>query len=138
MAEKFQLQIVTPERVVFEGEVEEVYAPGWEGEFGVLKGHEPYIFLLKIGEMRIRQNRQWIYAAISGGLCEVDYDSMQVLAETCELSYEIDVERAQRARARAEEKLKQLDPIKDEKEFIEAQTALQRALIRLQVASKGH
>jgi len=91
---------------------------------------------LKIGEMRIRQNRQWIYAAISGGLCEVDYDSMQVLAETCELSYEIDVERAQRARARAEEKLKQLDPIKDEKEFIEAQTALQRALIRLQVASK--
>ncbi len=136
--EKFRLEIITPERIVFQGEVEEVYAPGWEGEFGVLRGHEPYLIILKIGEMRFRQGDTWQYAAISGGFCEIDYDSMRILAEACELSFEIDVERAKRAKKRAEEKLKKLDPLKEEWEFIEAQTALQRALIRLQVAQKAH
>jgi len=137
MADKFQLQVITPERVVFKGEVNEVYAPGFLGEFGVLAGHKPYLVLLKIGRLKIRQADQWIYAALNSGFCEVDYDSMRILAETCEISDEIDIDRAQKAKSRAEENLKKLDPVKDEQAFISAQSALQRALTRLEIAAKG-
>jgi len=136
MADKFQLQLITPERVVFKGEVSEVYAPGFLGEFGVLPGHKPYLVSLKIGRLKIRQDQHWLSAALNGGFCEVDYDSMRILAETCELSNEIDVERAQRARSRAEENLKKLDPVKDEQEFQAARAALQRALTRLEIADQ--
>lgn len=136
MADKFSLNIITPERVVFQGEVEAVYAPGYKGEFGVLAGHKPYLVMLKVGELKIRQGDKWLYSAISAGFAEVDYKSMKILAETCELCAEIDVARAERAKARAEENLKKLDPIKDEQAFVETQFALYRALNRLQVAKK--
>lgn len=136
MPDKFSLSIITPERVVFQGEVEAVYAPGYKGEFGVLAGHKPYLVILKIGELKIRQGDKWLYSAISGGFAEVDYRSMKILAETCEICTEIDIARAEKAKARAEENLKKLDPIKDEQRFLEAQLALYRALNRLQVAKK--
>ncbi len=137
MADKFNLQVITPDRVVFKGEVNEVYAPGFLGEFGVLAGHTPYLVLLKTGRLKIRRDAQWTYAALNGGFCEVDYDSMRILAETCEVSNEIDPDRAQKAKARAEESLKKLDPVKDAQEFKAAGAALQRALIRLEVADKS-
>jgi len=136
MADKFQLQVITPERVVFKGEVNEVYAPGFLGEFGVRPGHKPYLVLLEIGPLKIRKDNQWILAALNSGFAEVDYDSMRILAETCEMCDEIDKERAQRAKARAEENLKKLDPIKDEQEFQASRAALARALNRLEVAGK--
>jgi len=136
VADKFSLNIITPERVVFQGEVEAVYAPGYKGEFGVLAGHKPYLVMLKVGQLKILKDNKWLYSAISGGFAEVDYSSMKILAETCELSSEIDIARAERAKTRAEEKLKKLNPIKDEQAFLEAQLALYRALNRLQVAKK--
>lgn len=136
MSEKFSLQIISPERVVFEGEVEAVYAPGKEGEFGVLPGHAPYLVQLKIGELRILKDNKWTCAAISGGFSEVEYKSMKILAEAAELSHEIDVERAKAAKQRAEQKL-QKNLKADDDEFILAQAALERALNRLKVAEKS-
>lgn len=136
MAGKFSFQVISPERVVFEGDVEEVYAPGWEGEFGVLPGHAPYLVLLKVGEIRFRQDGKWTHAAISAGFCEVDYSSMKILAEACELSNEIDKERARLAKERAEQALK-IEVKKEEASFLAHQTALERAINRLRVAEKG-
>lgn len=136
MAEKFALQIISPERVVFEGEVDAVYAPGAEGEFGVLPGHAPYLVQLKVGELRILQNNKWTYAAVSGGFSEVEYKSMKILAEAAELSHEIDIDRAKAAKQRAEEKLKKEKKTEDD-EFSLAQAALQRALNRLKVAERN-
>jgi F-type H+-transporting ATPase subunit epsilon len=136
VAVKFSFSVISPERVVFQGDVEAVYAPGWEGEFGVLPGHAPYLVLLRVGEIRFQQDGKWTHAAISAGLCEVDYTSMKILAETCELSNEIDKERARLAKERAEQALK-TEAQKEEESFQSSQAALERALNRLRVAEKG-
>jgi len=136
VANKFSLRVISPERVIFEGDVEAVYAPAIEGEFGVLAGHAPYLAQLKIGGVRILQDNKWLYAAISGGFSEVDYNSMKILAEAAELSQEIDVERATRARRRAEEALKARDQL-EEQEIALTMAALERALNRLRIAEKS-
>jgi len=137
MADKFKLQVIAPEHIVFEGEVNEVYAPGFHGEFGVRPGHAPYLVALKIGRLKVRADAKWTYAALSNGFAEVDYDSMRILAEACELSSDIDRERATRARARAEESLKKLDRQKEAERFAAAEAALKRALNRLSVSEKS-
>ncbi len=136
MAETFMLEVVTPERRLISEQVDAVYAPGAEGELGVLPGHAPLLSLLKIGELRYSREGGDRRVAISGGFTEVDQKGMKVLAETAEFAEEIDVERAERARARAEDLLKKLDSAENEDEFATAELALKRALIRLQVAGK--
>jgi F-type H+-transporting ATPase subunit epsilon len=135
MAGKFSFQVISPERVVFSGDVEEVYAQGFLGEFGVLPGHAPYLSLLKTGELRFKQDGKWTHAAVSSGFCEVDYTSMKILAETCELSSEIDKERARRAKERAEQALKS-EARKEENSFGSAEASLERAVTRLKVAER--
>ena len=137
MADKFKLQVIAPENIVFEGEVHEVYAPGFLGEFGIRPGHAPYLVALKIGRLKVRVDAKWTFAALNNGFAEVDYDSMRILAETCELQSDIDVERARRAKARAEESLKKLDSQKEKENAAAAEAALRRALNRLEVAEKS-
>lgn len=135
MADTFSLRLISPERVVFEGEVSAVYCPGALGEFGVLAGHAPLLARLKTGEIRILKDNKWLYAAVSGGFSEVEYKSMRVLAEAAELSAEIDVARADAAKKRAEDKLKQEKLEKEDDAVLSA--ALERALNRLKVAGRG-
>ncbi|RLA84833.1 MAG: F0F1 ATP synthase subunit epsilon [Deltaproteobacteria bacterium] len=129
------LEVVTPERLVLSEEVEEVTAPGYEGEFGVLPGHTPFLVLLRTGEVMYRINGHENWMAISGGVAEVLPERVIILAEAAELAREIDVERAQRAKNEAEEKLKGLSPL--DPEYATAQAALERALTRLRVAEKA-
>jgi F-type H+-transporting ATPase subunit epsilon len=136
MAEKIALEVVTPERRVLGDDVEAVYAPGFEGEFGVLPGHAPLLCLLRIGELRYYKNGDEIRLAISGGFAEVDQERMRVLAETAEFSEEIDVDRAEAAKSRAEKRLEEIDPSERPDDFSRAELALKRALIRLQVAGR--
>jgi len=133
MADKLWLEIVTPERRIVNREVDEVTAPGVEGYFGVLPGHTPFITTLKIGEIAYRVDNVTHYLAVCWGFAEVNPDRVTILAETAEPAEEIDVERAERARRRAEERLSQKSGDID---FERARIALERALIRLQVASK--
>jgi len=133
-----ELVIVTPEREAFRGPVKRVVLPGSEGEFGVLEGHERFLCPLRIGEVEIDGEGEPRFAALSDGFADVGESSVVVMVDTCELAEEIDVARAERARARAEEALARLHEGTPESDsnFRHAQAALQRALVRLQVAAR--
>lgn len=128
----FQLEIVTPEKTVYSGEVEGLRAPGTEGGFGVLAGHHPMLASLSIGKLVFSgQENGPKSVAISGGFAEVQRDRVTVLAETAEFAQDIDVNRAEAARDRAREMLAQ----KQEQQIDEAraQLALSRAINRLRI-----
>lgn len=135
MAEKLQLELVTPYRRVLSEEVDEITAPGALGEFGILPGHTPLLTTLKIGELTYLQGGEPSHVAVNWGYVEVESDKVTVLAETAEPADEIDLERAKAALGRAEEALEKLNP--EEKEFKIMEAALERAMIRIQVAGKG-
>ncbi|MFC2010316.1 F0F1 ATP synthase subunit epsilon [Chloroflexota bacterium] len=127
------LDIVTAERVVFSEEVDIVIAPGVEGELGILPHHAPLMTTLQAGELRVRQKGEESFIAISGGFLEVRPDRVIVLADTAERDDEIDLARAEEAKRRAEERLRQPAPSVD---IAQAAAALQRSLARLKVAER--
>lgn len=134
MADKIRLKLVTPSRQLLDEEVDEVTAPGALGEFGVLPKHISFLTLLEIGEMSYKQGGERRHLAISGGYAEVVDDVMIILADAAEYADEIDIERARQAGAGAEKKIAGHN--REDKEFLAAETALRRALVRLQVASR--
>lgn len=135
MAEKMKLEIVTPYCKVVDTEVDEVTATGTLGEFGVLPGHAPYLTSLRIGELCYKNDGVEFCMALNWGYFEIQDDKIVVLVETAERPEEIDVERAMIARGNAEESLKKLSP--EDLRFKAQEAALQRALIRMQVAAKA-
>ncbi len=131
------LHIVTPEGEAFAGAAESVVLPGSEGEFGVLPGHERFLSPVRIGEVEIRGRDDAQWAAVSDGFVEVTGKRVVVMVETCELAGDIDVARAERARARAERELARLTRSESEEHgFRLEQAALSRAVTRIAVA--GH
>lgn len=134
MASTIKLEIVTPDRVVVSEEVDYVGVPGVMGQFGVLKNHIPYLAALSIGTLYYKKGSEIKYVFISGGFAEVDGDSITILAESAERAEEIDVERARKAKERAE---KRLQAQKEEIDFARARAALQRALQRLQTKERA-
>ena len=130
------LEVVTPDRQVLSVEVDEVTAPGANGYFGVLPGHIPFITTLGLGELGYRSGNQWEYLAITWGYAEVLPNHVTVLTQTAEMAEEVDIERAERAKRRAEERLREWSTTTADIDFERASTALQRAAIRLQVAGK--
>ncbi len=137
MPSKLLLEVVTPSRVVISDEVDLATAPGEDGEFGVMANHAPLLASLKIGEMRITNDGQTIRMAVSGGFCEVSNNKMTVLAEAAERSDEIDVDRALKAKERAEKRLQEAAAGQAAIDEARAMAALQRALVRLKVAQQG-
>jgi F-type H+-transporting ATPase subunit epsilon len=130
------LEVVTPDRQVLSVEVDEVTAPGANGYFGVLPGHIPFITTLGLGELGYRIGNQWEYLAITWGYAEVLPNHVAILTQTAEMAEEVDIERAERAKRRAEERLREWSTTTADIDFERASTALQRAAIRLQVAGK--
>ena len=128
----FKLQIITPEKTVFDGETEQVIVRTTVGDVGILKGHEPYCAALGIGQMRIMQNGEFRRAATSGGIIKVSKELTTILVQTCEWSDEIDVERANAAKATAEERIK---AAKSDKELLLADAKLKRALNRIDTSN---
>ena len=126
----FALEVVTPERVAYSGQVISLQAPGSEGGFGVLAGHIPLLTGLQIGRLRfVEEAGNEVKMAISGGFVEVRREQVSVLAETAERIEEIDVERAEAARRRAEEELARAR--EERVDIARAQAALARAVNRL-------
>ena len=134
MAEKLKLEMVTPYKRVLSEEVDEVTAPGTVGEFGVLPDHTSLLTTLKVGELTYKKDGETFHVAVNWGYVEVEDNVMTVLVETAEPADQIDLERAKAALSRAEEALKKLTS--EDKEFKIMECALERALIRVQVASK--
>ena len=130
-----QLIVVTPERQLLRESVVEATVPGLEGQLGILPGHAPLMTELGIGELSYRTSTssQPVVLAVVRGFAEVLPDRVTVLAETAERAEEIDLARAEEAKARAEKRLAAGDPNID---WDRANIALQRSLIRLQIARK--
>jgi F-type H+-transporting ATPase subunit epsilon len=128
-----ELTLVTPEKAVARDQVEELQIPGAAGYFGVLPGHAPLFSELKPGEVGYRKGTQWFFLAVTGGFVEVLPNQVRLLVETAERAEEIDIDRAQRARQRAEERIAKggadIDPDR-------AYRSLERAMVRISVTRK--
>jgi F-type H+-transporting ATPase subunit epsilon len=133
MADRFEIEIVTPDRLVVKDYADEMQIPGKNGYLGILAGHAPLITELAVGEITYRTDVHTERLAVAWGFAEVLPDKVTVLAETAERASEIDVSRAQEAKHRAEEQLKSGDP---ELNYPQVLNALQRAEVRLKVASE--
>jgi len=134
MADTFQFEIVTPEKLVVRDVAEEMQIPAKNGYIGVLPGHAPLITELAVGKITYRNNGYTHQISLAWGFAEILPDKVTILAENAERADEIDVKRAQEAKERAEERLKSGSTDTD---YERAQNALQRAETRLEVASKG-
>ena len=126
-----QLEVVTPDKTVVSGEVEMAVCPGIEGEFGVLPKHVSLLSALKIGGLRYRNGGNDEHVFISGGFADVNNDVLTVLAESAELADSIDTARAMAAKERAEKRIAGHD---EKVDMTRAEAALQRAIVRLQLA----
>ncbi len=131
MVNSFQLEIVTPEKLVVRDSAEEIQIPGRNGYIGVLPGHAPLITELGAGEISYRSSGQLRRFSMAWGFAEILPDRVTVLAETVEPAEEIDVSRAQQSLAKAEELLK---TAQSESEFAVATDKIKRAEARLEVA----
>ena len=127
------LQIVTPDRLIVQEQVDEVEIPGSEGYFGVLPGHTPLLASLAVGELWYRKGQEKFYLSLAFGFAEVLPDRVTILARLAERAEEIDVERAELARRRAEERLSQP---RSDFDYERARVALTKSLMRLQVSAR--
>lgn len=132
MAKTIHLEIVTPERKLMSEDVEFIGAPGYNGEFGVLPDHAAFLSALGIGSLHYNKDGQTRWIFISGGFAEVSSNKMSVLAEVAERAEDIDVERARKAKERAENRLLEQ---KEQIDFARTQAALQRAMARMKTRS---
>jgi F-type H+-transporting ATPase subunit epsilon len=133
MAETFQIEIVTPEKMVVKDVAEEMQIPGKNGYLGILPGHAPLVTELAVGEITYRKGGSTHYLSVAWGFAEVLPEKVTILAETAERPEEINVGRAQEAKQRAEEEFR---TGKTEEDFTHAEIALRRAETRLDVAQK--
>jgi F-type H+-transporting ATPase subunit epsilon len=127
------LQIVTPDRLLVRDQVDEIQIPGSEGYFGVWPGHTPLLASLAVGELWYRKGSEKTFVSIAFGFAEVLADSVTILAQIAERAEDIDAQRAEAARARAEERLGKPGSDSD---YARARAALAKSLNRLQVASR--
>ena len=134
MAGKIFLEVVTPEKLLLSQEVDEVIAPGSEGEFGVLPGHCHFLSSLRIGELRYKNQEVWRYMSILWGYAEVTPTKVTVMAEIAEKAEDIDVGRAQQAVEKAEQRL-QAGGLPSEVK--EAQISLEKSRLRKKIADRA-
>ena len=128
--EDYKLRIITPDRVFYEGTADMIEFNTTEGEIGVLPGHIPMTVIIKPGVLTITEKDEVKEAALHSGFVEILPDRMTILAEVVEWPGEIDLERAEAAKRRAEERIKSHPP---ETDMARAETALMRAIARIQV-----
>jgi F-type H+-transporting ATPase subunit epsilon len=128
-------EIVSQDRTVFEGSVDIVIAPGVQGDMGILPNHAPLLSSLRYGILTIRQGENEEYFTVAGGIVEIQPEIVTVLADAAENVREIDIARADAARKRAEEILKE-GPPPDSDQYVQIEAALRRSNLRLEAARK--
>ena len=133
MAKTFLLEIVTPERQFFTGQVESLILPASDGSYGVEPGHEPEVAAVEPGETRYKVDGQWQSVIVTQGFAEIMSDYAVLLVSTAERPEDIDEARAQRAKQRAEERLRQHE---SRREYFRSKAALARANARLHGSSR--
>lgn len=136
MGQQIRLEVVTPTGAKVNEDVDIVNAPGYGGDFGVLANHAPFLSTIKIGTLTYENGKKRESLMVSGGFCEVSNNKITFLVESAEVGSEIDVERAMRAKDRAEKRLAQAAQQTDNFNRRRAEIALQRAIARLKVAKR--
>ncbi len=131
-----KFKVITPERVVVEKEVDQVTIPTAAGEVTILPDHIPFLSVVRSGAIMIRQKKEVIYLATSGGFLEFHDNELTILADTAERADEIDLERAEEARRRAEEMKQDLRMREDEEQFASVVSNIEKQLARIRVAKK--
>lgn len=134
MAGKLKFEITTPEKIVYSAEVDEVVLPTPQGEIGILPNHIPLVSLLTPGEIRIKKDGEAVFMAVSGGFIEVRPDKVVALADTAEHAEEIDEQRAEEARKRAEQLSK--EQRRDNVDYMALAAKMEKELTRLKVARR--
>ena len=137
MAETIHLEVVTPKGAIVSEDVDIVSAPGYGGDFGVLANHAPFLSTLKIGELVYKQGNASKYLMVSGGFCEVSNNKITFLVESAEAGHDIDVDRALKAKERAEKRLAEAKTQQEKINTTRAEAALQRAIARIKIAEKS-
>lgn len=133
MADKLMLSVVTPHGSVLKEEVDEAVLPGSMGELGILPGHISFVTMLSVGLLTYRQGGATRYVFINSGYMEVSDDTALILADSAELSTDIDIERAKESMKRAEERLRKEEDV----DFARAEAALERAVTRIEVSERS-
>lgn len=126
------LEIISPSKTVFQGQVSSITVPGIVGSFQILKNHAPLVSTLDIGELKIKIDDKFQYFAISGGTIEINNNKVLILADSVENVDEIDLERAHKSKQRAEDRLAKKN-IDKEIDVLRAQVSLTRALNRIKL-----
>jgi len=134
MAEQIRLEVVTPSGSVVDEDVNIVNAPGYGGDFGVLAHHAPMLSTIKIGTLTYEKDKSREVLMVSGGFCEVSNNKITFLVESAELGRDIDVERAMKAKERAEKRLAEAKSRDEEINITRAEAALQRAMARIKTS----
>lgn len=129
----FKLQILTPDKLFFDGETDNLIVRTTVGDKGILARHEEYVAALPIGKMKVRIDGNFRLAAVSEGIVKVSKDKTVILVQSCEWADEIDLDRANSAKQRAEERMKRLQ--KEDKEYLIAEYKLKRALNRIETGN---
>lgn len=137
MSSQIKFKIVTPERTVYENEIDSATLPVVDGQVTILSEHRSYIAVLKAGEILLKKDGAEIQLATSGGFLEFSKNTLIVLADTAENAAEIDLARAEEARKRAEE-LKKEKISMNEEEYARVAAAIEKELARVKVARKHH
>jgi F-type H+-transporting ATPase subunit epsilon len=136
MADTLHLQIITPDKRLVREDADSVQIPGKSGYLGILPGHAPLITELKAGELSYSHGGNTVYLAVTWGFAEVLPDKVTILTDAAERAEDIDAKRAQEAKARAEQELREASP---ELDYDAVNRALRRAEVRLEVAAHaGH
>ena len=134
MAQQIRLEVVTPSGAAVNEDVDIVNAPGYGGDFGVLANHAPFLSTIKIGLLSYEQGNKRENLMISGGFCEVSNNKITFLVESAEFGKQIDVDRAMKAKERAEKRLAQTLQHDESISRTRAEAALQRALARIKAS----
>ncbi len=134
MAQQIRLEVVTPNGAVVSEDVDIVNAPGYGGDFGVLANHAPFLSTIRTGLLTYEQGKKRETLMISGGFCECSNNKITFLVESAEFGRQIDVDRAMKAKERAEQRLARVLQHDDLINKTRAEAALQRALARMKVS----
>lgn len=130
----FKLQILTPDGIFYDGETDNVIVRTTVGDKGILARHEPYVAALPIGKIKVRIDGKFRFGAISSGIIKVSKEKTVILAQSCEWADEINLERAEKAKETAEQKMTEAKNKSSEQEFAVAEYKLKRALNRIETS----
>ena len=128
------LKVITPDKTVWDDEVEEIVLPSTTGQLGILTGHAPLLSALDIGVMRVRPGKEWKNIALMGGFAEVENDEIKVLVNSAEMGESIDKDTARAEYEQAESRYQQVENSENRQEKIQATRAFKRARARFQAA----